>query len=157
MSTSAPPTCTYSCEPPRYRWHLGCILLKDTSDIVADRQQGRVLYDRFSREEAAALWEAYRHVDDAMQSQLTSPPCPEPHQGLNWEAGFQGGPTAYSFYELPTGVVHPCAEPATPLRAMRLTALGLAWAERAVAPRGTCHGWEGVRGARRGSRRLHVA
>ena len=116
-----------------------------------------MLYDRFSREEAAALWEAYRHVDDAMQSQLTSPPCPEPHQGLNWEAGFQGGPTAYSFYELPTGVVHPCAEPATPSRAMRLTALGLAWAERAVAPRGTCHGWEGVRGARRGSRRLHVA
>ena len=75
-----------------------------------------MLYDRFSREEAAALWEAYRHVDDAMQSQLTSPPCPEPHQGLNWEAGFQGGPTAYSFYELPTGVVHPCAEPATPAR-----------------------------------------
>ena len=116
-----------------------------------------MLYDRFSREEAAALWEAYRHVDDAMQSQLTSPPCPEPHQGLNWEAGFQGGPTAYSFYELPTGVVHPCAEPATPSRAMRLTALGLAWAERAVAPRGTCHGCERVRGARRGSRRLHVA
>ena len=73
-----------------------------------------MLYDRFSREEAAALWEAYRHVDDAMQSQRTSPPCPEPHPGLNWEAGFQGGPTAYSFYELPTGVVHPCAEPAPP-------------------------------------------
>ena len=80
-----------------------------------------MLYDRFSREEAAALWEAYRHVDDAMQSQLTSPPCPEPHQDLNWEAGFQGGPTAYSFYQLPTGVVHPCAETATSRAQWRLT------------------------------------
>jgi hypothetical protein len=67
-------------------------------------QPGRALYGRFTRPEAAALWEAYARVDAALQQ-------PERLGGgdvplwpdLNWEAGFQGGPTPYLLHAVPEG------------------------------------------------------
>lgn len=72
-------------------------------------QPGRALYRRFTAEEADILWAAYQRIDADLQRPESdidahcTPPAPRPHAHLNWEPGFQGGPTAYLFHALPSG------------------------------------------------------
>ena len=59
-------------------------------------QPGPELYARFSATEAKELWERFEHIDQALRL-----PSPVPVSGLNWEPGFQGGLSVYTFHEVP--------------------------------------------------------
>eukprot|EP01043_Picozoa_sp_COSAG02_P062122 COSAG02_NODE_8494_length_2550_cov_2.567523_2_plen_436_part_00 len=58
-------------------------------------QPGPVLYDRFTAWEAKELWRRFEHIDQALQ--MPSPSA----GGLNWEPGFQGGLSVYTFHNVP--------------------------------------------------------
>jgi hypothetical protein len=58
-------------------------------------QPGPQLYNRFSANEARALWARFEHVDQALR--IPSPSVDR----LNWEPGFQGGLSPYYFHDVP--------------------------------------------------------
>jgi hypothetical protein len=75
-----------------------------TDNCDARALQDPILWPRFTRADARKLWARMRHIDAAMREPEPEPerePMEGPQLDLNWQPGFQGGPTEYSFHSCP--------------------------------------------------------